>query len=66
MTSSDYLETAQLLNRSPFHAPTTATKQTELTGVGQNSVLDLTDRRTLLTAKGNCVTEDMHDEGHLD
>lgn len=60
------LETAWLLGRSPFHAPITATKQTGLTGLcgTELCVGDLTDR-TLQTAKGNCVAEDMHDEGHL-
>lgn len=67
MTSSDYLVTAQLLGRSPFHAPVAAAKQTALTSLcEQNSVLDLHRQDPSICVKGNHVAEGTYDEGYLD
>lgn len=67
MTSSHYLVTAQLLGRSPFHAPVAAAKQTALTSLcGQNSVLDLHRQDPSICVKGNHVAEGTYDEGYLD
>lgn len=70
MTSSDYLVTARLLGSSvevhSMHCNSHHADRADWSVSGTELCAgDLTER-TLLTAKGNCVAEDMHDEGHLD